>query len=182
MPGISTSVPNTGLPAILSGTSRRLTGLPSSCHSSGSLRNTVSGGGSEAASAATAPNPRVRPEGVWVMRLFSARHSPAGTPQRRAAAPTSSSRATAPAVRRYSWEPRMERLPPVLIDWNTLLRRRLVFAVTYSARTRFQSQPSSSATSMGRAVKTPCPISERATRTTTLSSGWIMIQALTSTG
>src|SRR5947209_2994173 len=43
-----------------------------------------------------------------------------------------------------------------------------------------QSQSSSSATSCARPVLVPCPISERATRMTTLSSGRITTQAVTS--
>jgi hypothetical protein len=58
----------------------------------------------------------------------------------------------------------------------------LRFAEAYSARTLRQSQPSSSATSIGSAVKMPCPISDFDTRMVTLSSGSITIQPPTSTG
>jgi len=99
-PGRFTSAPNTGLPAILSGTARHLTRVPSRCHSSGSLRDTSSGSFRCAAAAATTPKRRVRPEGMWAMTLSAARHSSAGTSQRLAAAPISSSRAAVPAMRR----------------------------------------------------------------------------------
>ena len=52
--------------------------------------------------------------------------------------------------------------------------------VGYSVVTFDQSHSSSSATSWARPVSVPCPISERAMRITTVSSGLITTQALIS--
>src|SRR5512143_3644947 len=60
------------------------------------------------------------------------------------------------------------------------LRRMCSFGEANSALTLDHSQSSSSATSWASAVYVPWPISERAIRITTRSSGWITIQALTS--
>ena len=65
----------------------------------------------------------------------------------------------------------MPRLPPVDIDPQMRPRRTCSFTSAYSARTLLQSHSSSSATSIGSPVKVPWPSSERATRTTTVSSG-----------
>ena len=135
---------------------------------------------SAAASAATAPKLSCRSVGVWVMILFAATHSATGTPQRRAAALVSIRRAAAPAVRKYSWLSRIDRLPPVSMVRKIRLRRRCSLVDAYSAWTLLQSQPNSSATSMGRPVKLPWPISTRATRMMMVSSGRISIQAVTS--
>ena len=51
---------------------------------------------------------------------------------------------------------------------------------TYSGRTRDQSHSSSSATSIGNPVRLPCPISERAKRMVTVSSGSIATQTVIS--
>ena len=133
-----------------------------------------------AAACATSPNRSVRPLGRWVMVLFSARHSRAGTSQRAAAAATSISRAVAPAWRKVCCDAATERL--ALVDMSPQTRWRLRFSdgEANSGLTLPQSHSSSSATSMGSAVKMPWPISERLTRMTTVSSGSIMIQALTS--
>src|SRR5206468_2815979 len=90
------------------------------------------------------------------------------------------SRAVAPARRRYSCESRIERLPPVAIEPHTRLRRTCSAVETNSVRTFVQSHSSSSATSIGSPVELPCPISERATRITTLLSGLTTIQAVIS--
>src|SRR5262245_29919785 len=60
------------------------------------------------------------------------------------------------------------------------LRARFCPGVTFSTFTFFQSHSSSSATSWTRPVIVPCPISERATRMTHVSSGLTRTQALTS--
>ena len=60
------------------------------------------------------------------------------------------------------------------------LLARLSSGDTYSARTCCQSQSSSSATSCARPVRVPWPISERAMRTTVVSSGLITTQMPTS--
>src|SRR5205085_7180929 len=138
------------------------------------------GGGIFAAASATSPYRNVRPLGLWVITLFAAWHSAAGTPHCAAAAAISISRAAAPALRRYSCEDRTERLPPVDISPQARLRRRFSSGDGNSAVTLLQSHWSSSATSIGSAVVMPCPISERATRMMTASSGWITTQALTS--
>ena len=111
---------------------------------------------------------------------FSASHSEAGTFHLCAAASISMARAAAPAWRRYSCESRIERLPPVAIEPHTRLRRICSAVETNSVRTFVQSHSSSSATSIGRPVELPCPISERATRITTLLSGLTTIQAVSS--
>jgi hypothetical protein len=76
----------------------------------------------------------------------------------------------------------MPRLPPVEKFFHTRLRATFWPGVGYSHVTFDQSHSSSSATSWQRPVSVPWPISERATRTTTVSSGLITTQALTSGG
>src|SRR6267143_4333981 len=114
------------------------------------------------------------------MMLFAALHSDAGTLHSCAAAWISTSRAVAPPWRTYSCESRMPRLPPVPKSFHTRLRARFCPGVGYSVVTFDQSHSSSSATSWARPVRVPCPISERAMRMTTVSSGRITTQALTS--
>src|SRR5437773_4648640 len=74
----------------------------------------------------------------------------------------------------------MPRLPPVPISPQTRLRARLWPGVGNSVFTCAQPQSSSSATSCANPVSVPCPISERAMRTTQMLSGRITTQALTS--
>src|SRR6266404_1117579 len=74
----------------------------------------------------------------------------------------------------------MPRLPPVEKFFQTRLRRTFSPGVGYSVVTLLQSHSSSSATICARPVSVPCPISERAMRTTTVSSGRITTHALTS--
>ena len=76
----------------------------------------------------------------------------------------------------------MPRLPPVLKFPQTRLRARFWPGVGYSVVTLAQSQSNSSATSCARPVRVPWPISERAIRITTLSSGRTTTQAFTSAG
>ena len=64
--------------------------------------------------------------------------------------------------------------------FHTHLRRRFSPGVGYSVRTLAQSHSSSSATSCANPVNTPWPISERAIRITTVSSGCTTTQALSS--
>src|SRR5882762_4491447 len=89
-------------------------------------------------------------------------------------------RAVAPPLRTYWCEVRMPRLPPVEKSPHARLRATLWPGVGYSVVTFDQSHSSSSATSWARPVSVPCPISERAMRITTVSSGRITTQALTS--
>src|SRR5690349_1396507 len=114
------------------------------------------------------------------MTLLAALHSAAGTPQAVAAACTSMTRAAAPPLRTYSLDCRMPRLPPVEKSPQTRLRATDWAGVGYSVVTFAQSQSSSSATICARPVSVPCPISERAIRTTTVSSGRMTTQALIS--
>src|SRR5713226_2665515 len=114
------------------------------------------------------------------MTLLAALHSLAGTFHSLAAACTSIMRAVAPPLRTYSCEVRMPRLPPVEKSPHARLRATLWPGVGYSVVTFDQSHSSSSATSWARPVRVPCPISERAMRMTTVSSGRITTQALTS--
>src|SRR5690349_15158534 len=74
----------------------------------------------------------------------------------------------------------MPRLPPVDMSPHTRLRERLVPADGNSVFTFDQSHSSSSATSWARPVSVPWPISERAMRITTVSSGRITTHAFTS--
>src|SRR5262245_16229418 len=74
----------------------------------------------------------------------------------------------------------MPRLPPVDMSPQMRLRARFWPADGNSVVTFDQSHCSSSATSWARPVCVPWPISERAMRTTTVSSGRITTQAFTS--
>ena len=161
-------------------TSSRRRGVPAIFQSFGSLSLMSFGAGIRAAALAMRPKLTVRPLGTCVMTPFSARHSAAATFHLLAAAAISISRAVAPALRSSSCDARIERLPPVDMSPQARLRRRLSAGGTNSALTLLQSHSSSSATSIGSAVKLPWPISERATRMITVSSGWITIQAVIS--
>src|SRR5215813_33201 len=160
--------------------SRRFTDLPMIFQSFGSLSGTSAGGVSFAAASATLPYVVLRPVGVCVMTLLAALHSAAGTLQALAAACTSITRAVAPPLRTYSFDSRMPRLPPVEKLPHGRLRATDWPGVGYSVVTFVQSASSSSATIWASPVSVPCPISERATRTTTVSSGRITTQALIS--
>src|SRR5579863_7448345 len=74
----------------------------------------------------------------------------------------------------------MPRLPPVEKSPQARLRATLCPGVGYLVVTFDQSHSSSSATSWARPVNDPWPISERAMRITTVSSGRITTQAFTS--
>src|SRR5690349_16401647 len=89
-------------------------------------------------------------------------------------------RAAAPPSRTYWCESRMPRLPPVEKSPHARLRFTLWPGVGYSVITFDQSHSSSSATICARPVSVPCPISERATRITTVSSGRTTTHALIS--
>src|SRR6266576_371308 len=114
------------------------------------------------------------------MTLLATVHSEAGTFHSLAAAWISITRAVAPPLRTYSCEVRMPRLPPVEKSPHARLRATFWPGVGYSVVTFDQSHSSSSATSWARPVSVPWPISERAIRMTTVSSGRITTQALTS--
>src|SRR5262245_39042370 len=146
----------------------------------GSLSGTFSGGVSLAAASATLPYVVVRLEGPCVITPFATLHSEAGTPHASAAACTSITRAVAPPCRTYWCESRIPRLPPVEKSPHTRLRLTLMPGVGYSVVTFDQSHSSSSATIWARPVSVPCPISERAIRITTVSSGLTTTQAFTS--
>ena len=83
-------------------------------------------------------------------------------------------------MRTYSCDVRMPRLPPVEKSPHTRLRATLWPGVGYSVVTLDQSHSSSSATICASPVSVPCPISDRATRITTVSSGRMTTHALTS--
>src|ERR1700733_10970636 len=74
----------------------------------------------------------------------------------------------------------MPRLPPVENSPQTRLRATFWPGVGYSVVTFDQSHSSSSATSWARPVRVPWPISDRAMRITTVSSGRITTQTFTS--
>src|SRR5437899_3425628 len=114
------------------------------------------------------------------MTLLAALHSEAGTLHAFAAACTSIMRAVAPRLRTYAFDSRMPRLPPVEKLPHARLRATDWPGVGYSVVTFVQSASSSSATICARPVRVPCPISERATRTTTVSSGRMTTHALIS--
>src|SRR5258705_13818290 len=114
------------------------------------------------------------------MTLLDAMHSATGTFHSLAAAWTSMTRAVAPPLRTYSCEVLMPRLPPVEKSPQARLRATLWPGVGNSVVTFDQSHSSSSATSWARPVRVPWPISERAMRMTTVSSGRTTTQALTS--
>src|SRR5215470_7566537 len=92
--------------------------------------------------------------------LFSVRQSAASAFQVSAAAAISIARAAAPALRIGSQWPRTAVDPPVAWIPKIGLTKALSTPAC-STRTRDQSASSSSAISMGMAVCTPCPISER---------------------
>src|ERR1700723_2777773 len=89
-------------------------------------------------------------------------------------------RAIAPPLRTYSFDSRMPRLPPVEKSPHTRLRATFCPGVGTSVVTFDQSALSSSATNCARPVIVPWPISERAMRMTTVSSGLTTTQASTS--
>src|SRR5262245_30735425 len=142
-----------------------------SFQSFGSLSVTSAGGVRFAAASATLPYAAARPQRRCGTALLAALHSPAGTFPPPAAAWTSHLRAVAPPLRTYSCEVRMPRLPPVEKSPQARLRLTLSPGVGYSVVTFAQSQSNSSATIWARPVSDPCPISERAIRITTESSG-----------
>src|SRR3954453_14866121 len=74
----------------------------------------------------------------------------------------------------------MPRLPAVWEMPQTRVGATFWPGVGYSVVTRDQSQSNSSATSWARPVSVPCPISTRAMRMTTVSSGLTTTQALSS--
>src|ERR1700738_1894864 len=114
------------------------------------------------------------------MTLLAAVHSATGTFHSLAAAWASIGGAMARPLRTYSCEVLMPRLPPVEKSPQTRLRATLWPGVGYSVVTFDQSHSSSSATNWASPVRVLCPISDRAMRMTTVSSGRITTQALTS--
>src|SRR6478609_1229028 len=85
-------------------------------------------------------------------------------------------RAAAPPSRTYFSDSRILRLPVEANAPQARLRATLCPGVTYSVVTFDQSHSSSSAMSWARPVSEPWPISERAVRITTVSSGLITTQ------
>src|SRR5690349_24028439 len=102
--------------------SMRFTGLPISFQSLGSLSFTFLGGSSLAAASATLPKLIRRGPAPCTTKLSEAVHSVAGTPHCCAAAAMSISRAVAPALRRYSCELRIVRLPTEAMSPQARLR------------------------------------------------------------
>src|SRR5260370_36014669 len=99
------------LPVTLSCESSRLTPLPMIFQSFGSLSLTSAGGSILAAASATLPKVVVRPDGLWVMTLFDALHSAAGTFHSLAAAWLNDSGATAPPLRTNPFDDPIPRPP-----------------------------------------------------------------------
>ena len=168
------------MPLTFAAVSSRFSGLPAIFQVFGSLSGTSFGCSRRAAASATLPYVVFRPDGLWVMTLFAAVHSAAGTFHSSAAAWTSIMRAAAPPLRTYSFDWRMPRLPPVENSPHARLRATLWPGVGYSITTLFQSHSSSSATSCTRPVIVPWPISARTTRTTVVLSGRITTQTVIS--
>jgi hypothetical protein len=113
-----------------------------------------------------------RPAGIELLAAcrtvpFSTRQLSGFTPQRLAAAATSISRAAAPATRHGCQLSSTLPLPAV---WSSMPVNGPP-GQACSTFTRVQSQPSSSATSIGSTVRTPCPISSFVAHTVTLPSG-----------
>ena len=116
MPGSFTSWVKVALPVTLAGMSRRGTSsFPMRRKADASLSVTFAGTGSFAASATSSPKRADLPEPVWLTTPLATVMSPAGTPQRAAAAATSIARAAAPASRMGWNELRIVLLPPVPI-------------------------------------------------------------------
>src|SRR5260221_5810651 len=89
-------------------------------------------------------------------------------------------RAAAPRSRRYSFDWRIPRLPPVENSPQARLRATLWPGVGYSISTLFQSHSSSSAMSCARPVIVPWPISARTARIRVVLSGRIATQTVIS--
>src|SRR5712691_10140537 len=119
--------------------STRLTDLPISFQFLGSFSFTSFGGSIFAAALATLPKLTLRLLGPWMMTLFAAVHSAAGTPHCCAAAAISISRAVAPPLRRYSCDCRIVRLPTDAMSPQARLRLTFAFAEAYSILTFSQS-------------------------------------------
>src|SRR6266550_6290708 len=132
-------------PVSLGAVSRRLSGLPAIFQSFGSFSGTSFGGSILAAASATLPKVVVRPDGVCVITLLAALHSDAGTFHSLAAAAINIVRAVAPALRTYSWDSRIARLPAVNCLPHTRLRARFSPGVGNSVDTLDQSHSSSCA-------------------------------------
>jgi hypothetical protein len=115
-----------------------------------------------------------------VITPLSTVHSATGTSHWSAAARISIMRAAAPPLRTSSCDMRRPWLPAVKKSPQMRLRARFSPGVGNSVVTLDQSHSSSSATSCARPVSVPCPISDRAIRMTTVSSGRITTQALIS--
>ena len=116
MPGRRVSMPKIGSPRTTFGLSQPPIGLPMMRNSAGSFSRTLpgSGIGSAAASAATSPYPRLRPLASCSSRPERVVMLSAGTPQRLAAASTSSARAAAPTWRSGIQLAGVARLPPAV--------------------------------------------------------------------
>jgi hypothetical protein len=102
------------------------------------------------------------------------------TPQARAAASLSRSRAEAPACMMWGCWRRTTAEPDVFMDLYTLSLRRCRWGSANTARTRVQSTLSSSAIIIETAVRAPCPISVWGTRMVTMPSLSMASQALIS--
>ena len=162
IPGSRTSIPYSARPVTMSRASTTRRGRPAIFHSRGSLSfASPVGGGSVAAMPASWPYETRRPSRcrTWPSAV---RKSGACAFQSCAAAATSRARACAPALRWSSQASGMLVLPPT--PWSPTLslspsgvtssKSGIGSTVTSSQRTS-----SSSAISIGNAVRTPCPIS-----------------------
>ena len=138
----------------------------------GSLSVGAAGTFRAAAVVASAPYDSRRDEPACTTTPRSTAHSAAGTPQVRAAAPTSISRACAEAVRSGSQRLLTLELPPVNCSPN------LGSALACSRRTDSSGTSSSSATIMGSEVRTPWPISDLVSQRVMLPSGAIWSSGL----
>ena len=155
------------------------------CRSASSPSDPSTGPAPAAASSAAAAATRAERDGAAARAMGD--HAVRGACIRRPA--RSSARRRRRSASRARWRRRgaspaattlMERLAPVDMLPQTRLRRRFSCGEANSALTLLQSHSSSSATSIGSAVKLPWPISDLATRMMTVSSGSITIQAVIS--
>src|SRR5262245_13788063 len=178
MSGRLTSIPKPACPLTFSRMSRRGVGWPSKWNSFGLFNETVLGTGRVAALSTSDPYRTRRPLASWITSPFSVEQVFSATPQVCAAAVTSIVCAVAPASRRIFHIPRTLLLPAVSCAPPKLGLPYLGSAGTHSVLILFQSTSSSSATSIGMDVITPCPISSCVSLIVTLSSAPIFSQML----
>src|SRR3984893_17519541 len=139
------------------------------------LSGTFFGTGIAAATLATLPYVRLRPDDLWKTTPWLVEHSDGATPHCCAAAPMSMARADAPALRNGIQKSRMAVLSPVSISPNPGTSYAWSGCAT-SVRTRLIEASNSSTRMVGRPLITPWPISDLLRITVMVSSGAIRTQ------